>query len=167
MFVSATALTTLALLSHAQGVRRDVGKTVHEKRDSDLVASTRWHPTARLAPTAMIPIRIALTQSNLNVGIDRLLAISHPESTEYGRILAADEVNGLFAANDEAIDTVRGWLIASGVEPSAIALSDSKAWLAVDMAVADAEHLLDAEFYEYEHLQSGKHVSSHRCIKRD
>ena len=112
--------------------------TVHETRASSDEAHSNWRLTSRLPPEAIVPVRIALKQQNLDAGIDRLMSISHPESPEYGKTLTTDEVTSLFAPSGESVETVRDWLVQSGLPPASIAHSDSKGWLAVDMTAADA-----------------------------
>lgn len=46
--------------------------TLHQKRDSSV---SRWTRRSRIEPSAMIPIRIALTQSDLHKGHDWLMDV--------------------------------------------------------------------------------------------
>jgi tripeptidyl-peptidase I len=130
---------------------------LHEKREILDTVHSDWRPGTKLSPDAIVPIRIALTQSNLNSGFDRLMSVSHPESADYGQHLTADEVRDIFAPPDESVKAVREWLIAAGLNSDAIAHSGNKGWLAVDMPVADAERLFESQLYEYEHSKSGKY----------
>lgn len=104
----------------------------------------------RVDPDAVIPVKIGLTQSNLDAGYDRLMDVSHPASSGYGRYLPVDQVDGLFAPPQDTVDVVRSWLAeASGIEKSAILLSLNKGWLAVDMPVRDAENIFSTQYYEH------------------
>lgn len=137
-----------------------VGNTFHEQRADADRASGAWRPVSRLSPDSIVPVRIALKQNNLDIGVDRLVSISHPESVEYGKTLSADEVAGLFAPSDESVQRVRSWLLESGVPSTTIMQSDNKGWLAVDMTAAHAEHLLASELYEFENAETGKPSAS-------
>lgn len=148
-------VATLALFTHIHAAAK-VGSTVHEKRDIADRSSGTWRPSSRLPPDSIVPVRIALKQNNLNAGVDRLEAISHPDSTEYGKHLTPSEVTDLFAPSDDAVQRVRNWLLESGIRPATIAHSDSKGWLAIDMTVAHAEHLFDSELYEFEGAKTGE-----------
>lgn len=148
--MAAAALTFLAALAAlAQGA-------VHEKRSTIGNVQRSWRPTSRLSSDSMVPVRIALKQNNLDAGAEQLMSISHPESETYGKALSDDEVNGLFAPSDESVNAVRNWLLESGVPAATIAHSDSKGWLAVDLSVAHAERLFEAELWEFEHPKSGE-----------
>ncbi|KAK4897639.1 hypothetical protein LTR27_004785 [Elasticomyces elasticus] len=129
--------------------------TVHETRAIADAAHSSWRAASRLPPEVIVPVRIALKQQNLDVGIDRLMSISHPDSSDYGKTLTTDEVTRLFAPSAVSVEAVRDWLVESGVPPANIAHSDSKGWLAVDMTAAHAERLLESELYEFEHLKTG------------
>jgi tripeptidyl-peptidase-1 len=57
----------------------------------------------------------------------------------------------MFAPGDEAVQSVKEWLSASGIEGSRVVHSDNKGWLAFDTTVEEAETLLLTEYYEHEH----------------
>jgi tripeptidyl-peptidase-1 len=125
---------------------------VHEKRDAPL-----GHPRQRLDPDAIIPIRIALRQSNLHIGHDRLMDVSHPSSPNYGKHLSAEEVHSLFAPAEASFNAVKNWLLDSGLDESDILHYENKGWLGLDIPASRAEDLLNTEYYEYE-----EKASSHR-----
>ncbi|KAK5129907.1 hypothetical protein LTR08_002708 [Meristemomyces frigidus] len=133
---------------------------VHEKRRTPVL-----HPRVRLDPNAVIPIRIALKQSNLETGYDRLMEVSHPSSPSYGQHLAAEEVHAAFAPADDTVAAVKKWLLQSGF--SDILPYENKGWLGVDMPAKDAERLLRTEYYEHETPNGNKigcdeyHLPSH------
>ncbi|KAK3075295.1 hypothetical protein LTR53_001496 [Teratosphaeriaceae sp. CCFEE 6253] len=130
---------------------------IHEKRDADSALNrySDWQRSGRVDADAIVPVRIGLKQSNLNLGEERLLSISHPASKDYGRHLSAEEVHELFAPSHDVVSTVRDWLIKSGIDSKAIAHSDNKGWLAVDVSAKDAERLFQSELYEFEHANTG------------
>ncbi|KAK4541079.1 hypothetical protein LTR36_008304 [Oleoguttula mirabilis] len=125
------------------------GHIVHESRVSHASVASRWRQNGRVEADAVIPVRIGLKQSNLEAGSDQLLAISHPNSEDYGKHLTPDEVDGLFAPSDDTVNAVRDWLISAGVDNRTIAHSDSKGWLAADMMAEHAERLFRHELHEH------------------
>jgi hypothetical protein len=58
------------------------GSVVHEARGP---APAGWVNLGRHAADAVLPLRFGLAQSNLDKLEDYLLAVSHPESAEYGQ----------------------------------------------------------------------------------
>ena len=118
---------------------------VHEKRGFPLP-----YDRVRLDSEAIIPIRIALRQTNLHNGYDQLMDVAHPSSPNYGKHLSADEVHDMFAPSQDSVDAVKNWLLASGLDISDILHYENKGWLAVDIPVSHAENLLKAEYYEYD-----------------
>ena len=67
---------------------------VHEKRDS---LPQGWVRRYSVDGTAELPMRIAITQSNLDRGHDWLMEVSHPESNKYGKHWSAEDVAKAFA----------------------------------------------------------------------
>lgn len=122
---------------------------LHEAREAGVHSS--WHIVDRVQPDAIIPVRIGLKQSNLELGPGRLEAISHPGSKDYGKHLSMEEVHDLFAPSPDIVSAVYGWLLDAGLDKSIIAHSDNKGWLAANVPAQDAERLFQTELYEYEH----------------
>jgi len=128
---------------------------LHEKR-SHIPAG--WSRAQKHDPSASIPLRFALTQSNIGDIETLLYDISHPDSPNYGKHWSAGQVAAKFAPSTESIDTVRTWLIESGVESHRVKLSPTKGWLEVTSTVDEAENLLSAEYHIYDHETGTKHV---------
>ncbi len=88
----------------------------------------------RVNGDAIIPIRIGLRQSNLHMGYEKLMEVSHPASEKYGQHLSKEEVHSLFAPAEETVEIVKNWLLGSGLfDKSDIMQYKNKGWLAVDM----------------------------------
>ncbi|MCJ1355544.1 MAG: hypothetical protein MMC33_005536 [Icmadophila ericetorum] len=121
---------------------------LHEKRDAP---PADWIKSARVEGSAILPMRIGLTQTNLENGYDYLMEVSHPESEKYGKYWSMEEVHDMFAPPEETVNAVREWLTSFGIHDSRIVHSDNKGWLAFDATVDEAERLLHTEFYEHEH----------------
>jgi len=130
---------------------------VHERRDA-LPAS--WSEERRLDRSASLPMRIGLTQSNLDRGHDLLMEVSHPGSSRYGQYYTAEEIHDLFAPSKETVDSVRDWLENMGIAGHRISQSTNKQWLQFDADAEEVESLLNTEYYVYEHQETGKnHVA--------
>ena len=118
---------------------------LHEKRAIPLPPLK-----GRVAPDAILPIRIALKQSNLHLGYDKLMEVSHPKSDKYGQHMTAEEVHDMFAPSNETLSTVKDWLINSGISESDIIPYTNKGWLALDVPAKDAERLFSPQYFETE-----------------
>ncbi|QKX54516.1 uncharacterized protein TRUGW13939_01603 [Talaromyces rugulosus] len=141
---------------------------LHEKRYVPRVAEGR-----RVHGDSIIPVRIGFKQQNIYTGYDRLMDISHPSSPNYGKHLTKEDVHSFFAPTDETVDTVKNWLLGSGiVSENDIVQYENKGWMAVDMPAKNAESLLGTEFYEFDGVNGDirigcdeyylpEHVSSH------
>lgn len=119
---------------------------MHERWSSPLELTKRQ----RVDGNAIISLRIALTQSNLDKGYAHLMEVSDPHSVNYGKHWTVEEIHAEFAPSDETIEAVKTWLEESGFNRDNIAESASRGWLGVDMPVHKAESLFDTEYYEHE-----------------
>ena len=90
---------------------------------------------------------------------------SHPDSERYGKHFTAEEVQGMFAPEEETIANIMNWLTSFGIHGSRIVQSENKSWIGVDVTVEEAEALLPTEFYEHEHKYSPKvRVGCHKYV---
>jgi hypothetical protein len=62
----------------------------------------------------------------------------------------------MFAPAEEAAQSVKDWLVSSGIGEDRIMHYDNKGWLAFDASVDEAERLLLTEFHEHEHRHFDK-----------
>ncbi|OBZ72773.1 Tripeptidyl-peptidase SED1, partial [Grifola frondosa] len=117
-------------------------------------------PVRRAEPDVILPLRIGLTQSNLESIEDYLLDVSHPESPNYGSHWSPAKVAAMFRPSRESIDSVQEWLANGGIDPTRISLSTSGGWLRANVTVEEAERLLETEYYVYEHEADGtEHIA--------
>ncbi|GIJ91954.1 tripeptidyl-peptidase sed1 [Aspergillus pseudoviridinutans] len=126
---------------------------VHERR---AVLPRSWTEGKRLDKATTLPMRIGLTQSNLDRGHDLLMQVSDPRSSRYGQHFTVEEVHDLFAPSQETVDHVRTWLESEGISADRISQAANKQWLQFDASVAEAERLLSTEYRMYAHEGSGK-----------
>ncbi|OJJ43932.1 hypothetical protein ASPZODRAFT_101669 [Penicilliopsis zonata CBS 506.65] len=130
---------------------------VHERRDA---LPSAWRETSRVHEKTMLPVRIGLTQQNLDISHDLLMEVSNYSSPRYGQYYSAQEVYDIFAPSEESISAVRGWLESAGIDAHRISLSTNKQWLQFDAEAGVLENVLDAEYYLYSHSDTGmSHVA--------
>ncbi|ERT03130.1 hypothetical protein HMPREF1624_01435 [Sporothrix schenckii ATCC 58251] len=110
-----------------------------------------------------MPMRIGFIQADAAVqnAHSMLMDRADPASPLYGQHLTATAVADLFAPADEAVEAVKRWVVESGgVAADRVSLSANRQWLQFDAHVDEAELLLQAKFYSYEHIQSGVNVTA-------
>jgi len=78
---------------------------VHEKRNTHPAG---WIRRGELNNRAVLPMRIALSQSNLDKGHNWLMDISHPGSERYGQHWSAKKVAQAFAPRYSATTNETG-----------------------------------------------------------
>ena len=152
---------TLALLSDAEPLPGPL--SIHEKRTQP---PTGWSLTRRHDATSTIPLRFALKQRNIEDIGNYLYDVSHPKSPNYGKHWTAGDIARKFAASDETVDTIRSWLIESGISEKRIALGRTKGWIQVDATVQEAEQLMNTEYNVYTHISGKEHVGELKCWLR-
>ena len=102
----------------------------------------------RVDSDVLLPVRIALTQSNLAHAYNHVMDVSHPSSERYGRHWTAEEVDKTFAPSEASVQAVREWLHSTGIAAKDIA--SRKGWLAIDIRAGQAEELFKTEYFEHE-----------------
>ena len=128
---------------------------LHEKRDA---LPFGWERHDRLRSHDVLPMRVALKQSNLDRAEEFLMEVSHPSSPKYGQHWSAKKVAETFAPSPESFDAVNAWLKSSGISPERISRSQSMGWLTFDATVAEAEDLLKTKFFMHKHTTGKPHV---------
>ncbi|KAH7908105.1 peptidase S8/S53 domain-containing protein [Hygrophoropsis aurantiaca] len=130
--------------------------SLHEQR-THLPAG--WSRARKHHPSAPIPLRFALTQSNLANLEQHLYDVSHPHSPNYGKHWSPAQITNTFAPADESADAVVEWLLQSGVDRERVKLSPTKGWIHVSSTVEEAEALLHTEYHVYGHESGKEHVA--------
>lgn len=121
---------------------------LHETRATEPLG---WVPVGRLDPNKVLPMRFGLAQRNLDRVEELLMAVSHPESPNYGKHYTPAEIVDTFAPSDETITVVTKWLIDSGFAPDRLRLSANKGWISIEATTFEVEDLLNAEYHVYNH----------------
>ncbi|TBU37252.1 subtilisin-like protein [Dichomitus squalens] len=145
-------LVLASLAAAAPSISRRNNLVVHERRAQE---PRDWVLTRRLEPSAVLPMRFGLTQSNLDKVEEMLMAVSHPDSPTYGQHYSVKEVVDTFAPSAETVERVVEWLTESGIDTERLRLSKSKGWIEVDTTAEEAEALIDAEYHVYTHVETG------------
>ncbi|CZS98426.1 related to serine protease [Rhynchosporium agropyri] len=147
-------LAVLSLAAHCNAAPSPIKYVLHEER---AVESLNWVRGARLEKSAIVPFRIGLTQTNLDLGYDYLMDVASSDSENYGKHWTPEQVHNAFAPKDETIASVKEWLTDSGIQDSRIMFYENRGWISVvDMTVEELESLLQAEYHEHENSQSSK-----------
>ncbi|KAF8212835.1 peptidase S8/S53 domain-containing protein [Mycena galopus ATCC 62051] len=113
-------------------------------------ASPAWTLNRRADPDALIPLKFSLTQSNLNNLETFLLDVSDPQSPNYGKHWSPARVKETFRPSAETINIVHAWLAHdAGIPIEKIRLSANGDILHLDLTIAEAETILQTEYYVY------------------
>ncbi|THH05901.1 hypothetical protein EW145_g4459 [Phellinidium pouzarii] len=133
---------------------------LHEKRAME---PSDWVQTRRVEPDRVLPLRIGLSQSNIDKLEEMLMAVSHPKSPDYGKHWAPEQVVDTFAPNSKAVNAVKDWLSSFGFSDERMRLSPSKGWLEVlNATTEEVEDLLSTEYHVYTHVETGaEQISCH------
>lgn len=130
---------------------------LHERRER---LPLNWERTAELHRSTLLPLRIALTQRNLDKADEFLMDVSHPESPNFGNHWTAKQVAEAFAPTDETVTSVLDWLAETGISPDRVKQSQGLNWLHTEVTVEEAENLLRTKYHKYTHTRTGQtHVA--------
>jgi tripeptidyl-peptidase I len=128
---------------------------LHEKRNH---VPAGWSHSHKYHAAAVLPLRFALSQPNLH-SIDKYINdIAHPDSPNYGNHWTAAEVAEKFAPSIDTVDTVKNWLLESGIAAKRIRVTNTKGWIELNATVHEVEKLLNAEYHVHKHASGKKHV---------
>lgn len=127
----------------------------HEKRSS---LPLGWVRTHKLPSHHVLPIRIALAQSNMHKADEYLMDVSHPDSANFGKHWTAQQVAEAFRPSADSVKAVLDWLKAAGISAGSISSTQSMGWLTFNATVAQAENLLRTKFFRHEHSTGKPHV---------
>ncbi|KAK5117542.1 hypothetical protein LTR62_004964 [Meristemomyces frigidus] len=134
-----------------------VPHAVHERRTTGI---SGWEKRDALDRRAILPMKIGLSQSNLDKGWEFLKDVSHPTSSNYGKHWTAKKVSETFAPSQDSVDAVMNWLESAGINEFRVKQSQSLNWLEFDATVDEAEDLLKTQYHVYEHEETGQpHVA--------
>jgi tripeptidyl-peptidase-1 len=145
--IALTALLASGLASPMSGY------VVHEKRI--VTSARRWVKRDKLESSVVLPMRIGLTQRNLHRADEYLLDVSDPQSPNYGRHWSVDKIAQTFAPSQNSVKAVQKWLVDAGIDADHHAMLGGRSWIQFNASVGEVERLLAAEYFVYEHEDSG------------
>lgn len=155
MFFSTLVTAALAATAVASPISNTL--VVHEKREE---LPHGWTKRTMLDRRAILPMRIALAQNNLEKGGDWLHEVSDPDSDRYGQHWTAADVAAAFAPSADTVSAVKEWLASHGIGEDRIEHSASFGFLKFDASVDEAENLLNTKYNVYQHSETNQpHVA--------
>ena len=148
--IAASSLFAGAFAAPTTNSKRHV---VHERRNR---IPMHWERTSELHGDLYLPMRIALSQKNLDRADEFLMDVSHPDSPNFGKHWTAKQVAETFAPSEEAVNSVLEWLAEYGVHGDRVKQSQGLNWIHADVTVSEAEDLLQTKYYKYTHAVTGQ-----------
>lgn len=150
--------TTIAALSSIAGLTTAFSQehVLHEKRN---FLPHGWRSHARAYKRDLVPVRIGLSQSNLNAAHDRLMEVSDPDHESYGKHWTDDDIAKFFAPSKETVDAVHSWLTGSGIAADRIKHSANRGWLDFQATIEEMEALLKTKYNVYKHETGVDHLA--------
>ncbi|KAA1474770.1 family S53 protease [Dentipellis sp. KUC8613] len=149
------AKTSIALFFLASFVRASPypgdALHIHERRDAPPDGFVENGPAP---PDFIMNLRLALVQNSIAVLEEKLYEVSTPGGPSYGQHLSKEAVEALVAPAPESVLSVKGWLTTHGVASETI--SPAGDWLGVNVTVAQANSLLDAEYTTFTNQATGQ-----------
>ncbi|TBU22963.1 subtilisin-like protein [Dichomitus squalens] len=122
---------------------------VHERR-SDVPNGFKY--VGKAAPNATLDLRIALVQSD-PAGLEAALYdVSTPGSKNYRKHLTKAQADAFIAPKPESVQAVTAWLAKNNVTAQTSATGE---WMKIRIPVSQANALLDTQFNEYSHDETG------------
>lgn len=104
-----------------------------------------WTQDGPTHPSTPLALQVGLQLSNLDQLDSKLMAVSDPESPQYGEHLDRDAVDAIFAPSAQAGEAVLNWLKSKNITG---ATSDNH-WISFNTDVATANSLLGADFLTF------------------
>lgn len=144
------AVVTLTVGAIASPVQHLSSHVLHERRH---VPHPAFIKRSHVPVGRSLPVRIGLTQRNLDIGHDLLMEVSTPGSPKYGQHYSAEDIIEIFKPSDDTVAAVSRWLEDAGI--THFSQSANKQWMQFDARVEILEELVKAKYHEYEHLETG------------
>ncbi|KAJ6783209.1 hypothetical protein PWT90_01249 [Aphanocladium album] len=114
-------------------------------------APSNWISQGPADGSAIIHAKIGIKQKDITGLQQKLLDISNPKSSNYGKWLTQEEVQQYTAPDDGHVAAIKAWLSGAGVKD----VSQSHDWIEFSAPISKMEALLDAKYEWYTHVESG------------
>lgn len=143
-----------SLLFLLYGFRIDAGANLLRQESSlDL---SQWNQGHEADINQLLQVSISLTIQNADLGVETLLRISDPTSSDYGQYLSAEDVVRMFEPKPNAVFNVMKWLGESGIDQSHVNFSYGGDRFSLILSVQEATLLLETTFYHQTHQETGQ-----------
>ena len=116
-------------------------------------------PIRRAESDAFLPLRIGLVQPNIDRLAEYLNDVSQPTSPNYGKHWTPADVTTAFRPTTASMEVVHNWLVGNEIDSSRITRAKSGAWVSLNATVAEAERLLDTEYFVYQHSDGSTYLA--------
>ncbi|TEB29129.1 subtilisin-like protein [Coprinellus micaceus] len=121
----------------------------------DIPRGWTYHSTP--PPDDTFELRIGLKQARIDELIDRLLEISDPNHSSYGKHLSQEESEALASCQPKALDETKEWLAYHGIDDSRVNHHQAGGdWLSLQVSIAEAERILSTQYHLFRHDASGE-----------
>ena len=128
----------------------------HLLRQESPLELSQWDRSREADSRQLLQVSIALRVENAELGVETLLRISDPSSSEYGRHLSVEDVARMFRPTPKAVSDVMEWLGGSGIDKSHVRISHGRDRLSLTLSVQEATQLLQTHFHHHTHKNTGK-----------
>eukprot|EP01084_Bolivina_argentea_P117521 208694_1 len=109
-----------------------------------------WIKMNKTDPENPINLLFALKQQNVNVLINKLMEVSDPKNSNYGKYLSRIEVNKMVKPSYITYNTIKQWLLSFDIHPTNIINKTNNGdFLQVTTTIQIAEKLLNCDYYDY------------------
>lgn len=141
---------SLSLLAQLVPASRTHHYVIHESRTT---VPTGWYKHTDIDRDALVDFKVALTQSNLDQGHDRLMSVADPSSENYAKHWTEAEVAKFFSPSVDCIQQVKDWLLSAGISDFR-GLSEARGFLKFKASIKEAEALFKTSYAVYEHTDT-------------
>lgn len=146
------SLSATLLLTSLPSFGMPLETYTHEIHESRSVIPSGWKQGSRLEGHVILPVRIALAQSNMDKMNEYVMQVSDPESKLYGQHWTPEQIRSTFSPSEKTRNSVSEWLVASGISFERLHHDlGSGGWIAFDATVEEAEKLFKTEYYNWSH----------------
>ncbi len=140
---------TVALLAVAAGCGAQAAMMESAQAPSSL---SSWKLKSSQVDKSHIELTFAVKISNTAELEDRLLKVSTPSSSQYGKLLTLEEVEALTKPSQQSLESVTNFLRMHGVEEG---VSYSSGFLRAVVPLTVAEKMLTTKYNTFHHVRSG------------
>ena len=118
----------------------------------------QWVQVGLPHPEALLRVTFAIKQTNPEWLLEKLRAVSYPDSPHYGEYMNFDEIAEHVYGRPEAVNALLQALEAVGTPSSAVDFTLGRDFAVAKLSVQGAERLFSTTFYEFESIECEKKV---------